>query len=520
MIKMFDKDFYPTPNSLISKMWFKVKDRGDIETILEPSAGKGDIAEYIKDNHSYTISCIEKNEDLQSILRGKGLPVIDSDFLNYSGLDKFDLIIGNPPFSEGAEHLLKAIEILYSGQIVFLLNSETIRNPYSNIRKDLVRKLEELNADIEYTQNAFIDSERKTSVEIALVHIIKKRDIKFDLFEDCADITKDEEINLEESSEVAHRNGIEFLVEEFNATVHEGIESILYYYKHPRVHKYIKMSPASEDRPRYCSTGSLNQEVSKNINEFLKNIRIEYWKSVLDLEEVRKRMTENKKKEFYNQIKKQSAMDFTESNIRAFIIKLIGNYETILTEAVAEIFDRMTQKYAWHEECQKNIHYYNGWKTNKAFYVNKKVIIPFYSGFTGWGGKWEVSYTIKDKLNDIDIVMNYFSAGTEYTTIVQALEGAFKDGISRNIESTYFTISVFKKGTIHLTFNDDSILRRFNIIACKHNKWLPQDYGAKKYEAMDSEEKSVVESFEGVDSYSRNINQIGFSRKDVMLIDI
>ena len=388
---MFDKDFYPTPDNLIIKMWFKVKNRGAIETVLEPSAGKGDIVKYIKENYSYSISCIEKNEDLQNVLRGQGFRVIDSDFLNYSGLDKFDLIIGNPPFSDGAEHLLKAIDILYSGQIVFLINAETIKNPYSNVRKDLVQKLTDLNADIEYVQNAFIGAERKTAVEVAIVHIIKERRIEFDLFDDCSDAAKEQSINLEENSELAHRNGIEFLVEEFNATVNEGIESILYYYKHPRIHTYIRMSPANEDRPRYGNSGNLNHEVSKNINEFLKNIRISYWKRVLDLDEVRKRMTEKKKIEFYDQIEKQSEMDFTESNIRAFIIKLIGNYENILTEAVAEIFDRMTQQYTWHEECQKNIHYYNGWKTNKAFYVNKKVILPIYRGFRSWSGRsWEV----------------------------------------------------------------------------------------------------------------------------------
>ena len=184
----FNKDFYPTTPSLIAKMiskisWLNVKD------ILEPSAGKADIIEYINENHSryqnYNIKAIEIDVNLQHILRGKGIEVIDSDFLNYNGLEQFDLIIANFPFSEGDKHLHKAIDILFSGQIVCLLNAETIKNPYSNSRKDLVRRLKMLDATIEYIPNAFVNqegAERTTGVEVALIYINKVQDVETDLF--------------------------------------------------------------------------------------------------------------------------------------------------------------------------------------------------------------------------------------------------------------------------------------------------------------------------------------------------
>jgi hypothetical protein len=309
------------------------------------------------------------------------------------------------------------------------------------------------------------------------------------------------------------------MVEEFNATINEGIETILYYFKHRRIQEFLKMTDPDEDPRFFCREENLTKEVNSTINSFLSNVRAAYWKDVLNIDEVRKRMTENKKKEFHDSLQKQSSMDFTENNIRSFIVKLIGNYENILTEAVAEIFDKFTQKYHWHEESDQNVHYYNGWKTNQAFYVNSKVILPFYNGFTdSYNGAWKVDYSIKDRLNDIDIVMNYFSSDSKYVTIVEALENAFKDGESKKIKSTYFTISVFKKGTIHLVFNDENIRRRFNIIACKHKKWLPQDYGSKKFSSMSKEEQAVAESFEGKESYNRNLNQIGFAKKNVKFL--
>jgi len=44
-----NKDFYPTPNKLIRKMLSYI-DFKRIRTVLEPSAGKGDLVEGIKNN--------------------------------------------------------------------------------------------------------------------------------------------------------------------------------------------------------------------------------------------------------------------------------------------------------------------------------------------------------------------------------------------------------------------------------------------------------------------------------------
>ena len=49
---MFIDDFYPTPNTLIQKMIWKLteKERQNIKTILDPSVWKWDIIKYIKEN--------------------------------------------------------------------------------------------------------------------------------------------------------------------------------------------------------------------------------------------------------------------------------------------------------------------------------------------------------------------------------------------------------------------------------------------------------------------------------------
>ena len=176
-----NKNYYPTPETLAIKMIAKIKNNPT--KILEPSAGKGALITAIINNYHYCanrqeIFAIEKNQEFQAILRDKKIKVLDSDFLQFSGPDKFDLIISNPPFDAGDAHLLKALDIMYRGQIIFLLNAETLRNPYTNNRKLLVEKLLKFNAEIEYIKNAFLDAERKTGVEIALVNIILIKKLK------------------------------------------------------------------------------------------------------------------------------------------------------------------------------------------------------------------------------------------------------------------------------------------------------------------------------------------------------
>jgi hypothetical protein len=176
---------------------------------------------------------------------------------------------------------------------------------------------------------------------------------------------------------------------------------------------------------------------------------------------------------------------------------------------VVEVFDKMTRKYAWGEDLEnQNIHYFNGWKTNHAYRLNKKVILPIYCGsfdtgpFRNWNdSKWELSYSAIPELDDIDKVMNYFDDCQTYRSIADALNQAFEMGRNRNIKSTYFTISAFKKGTLHLTFRDEDILRRFNVAACRGKNWLFKDYGSRGYADLNPEERAVVNAFEDPIAY-------------------
>lgn len=530
---MFDdmKNFYPTPSSLASRMIAKIN--GLPNKILEPSAGKGDIIEALKNkwgSYEYhyrnaDISAIEIEEDLQAILRGKDIRVIDSDFLSFAGPDKFDLIIANPPFDQGDLHLLKAIDIMYRGQIVFLLNAETIRNPHTNTRKVLVQKLAELDAEIEYIPGAFMDAERPTGVEVALISIIIKKQVEDDLFAGCDDKAQGipaPEIDGERR-EVSTSKHVEELVAEYNQRIKIGTETIVSYYKnYLKIGDWIRLN---EKPDKYSSSsGDLTSKVQGMLNQFVVDVRHTFWRRAMDIPEVKKRLTSKKQDEFEHQIAQRCHMDFTENNIRAFVLNIIGGYEQTLTEAVLEVFHTFTVKHCWDEEVHTdNIHYFNGWKTNNAYKVRKKVIFPIYGSydkdFIDWSGKWKLNYAAAAKLADIDKVMNYFDGLSDYLPISQAIDNAFDRGQSSRIESTYFTITCYKKGTIHLTFNSEDILRRFNTVACRGKNWLPYDYGKKRYADMNTEEQVVVNEFEGKASYQAHETLPLFAPKGLPALD-
>lgn len=517
MHEHFNDSFFPTPQRLITKMVSKIQH--DPSKILEPSAGMGHIVEYLTDDYRHKnndISAIESDDNLRATLRGKSIKVIDSDFLTFSGPDKFDLIIANPPFSEGDKHLLKAIDIMYRGEIIFLLNAETLKNPHTNTRKALVTKLDDLNADIEYIQDGFRDAERQTNVEVALIYINIERTVEDDLFEGANDKTETVNERVRQKGEISTGKTVFELVADYNNTVKLCTDTIINYYRnYKKVGEFVALNHKPDKY--HHNDEDLTGIMQTQLNNMLTSVRVKFWRETLNIDAVEKRMTQKRMDEFETALTANCNMDFTEHNIRTFIINLIGGYEKTLTDAVLEIFDMFTVKHAWSGGVhEKNIHYFNGWKTNKSFKVGNKVIIPIYGGysdgpFVGYSGEWKLDYSAARVLNDIDIVMNYFDGMNSYLSISEALEQAYKQGESRSIDSQYFTITTYKKGTIHLTFKDDDILRRFNVAACRGKQWLPEDYGAKKYDVLLVEDKHVVDAFEGETSYAKNHKKPIFS---------
>lgn len=89
--------FYPTPEKL-AKIAVEMADIGEDDECLEPSAGRGGIADHLPKERTI---CVEISELHCGILKAKGHNVEQADFLKWDACRDVDRILMNPPFSEG-----------------------------------------------------------------------------------------------------------------------------------------------------------------------------------------------------------------------------------------------------------------------------------------------------------------------------------------------------------------------------------------------------------------------------------
>lgn len=529
--------FYPTPRSVAMKMARMVK-WDYVSSVLEPSAGKGDLAreaayELYKGKHHYypnydkmdeyvhgaDIDCVEIDPNLSAILRDRGFRVVHDDFLSYHTNKHYDLIFMNPPFSDGAKHLWKALDMVKDGgQVVCLLNAQTIKNPFSYERQLLVKKLNELGASIEYMAGAFVEAERGTDTEIAMVYA----SVEYSKYDDSWIMDRlrrahkyADGIAESEYDALAKGNFIDAIIDRYNYEVECGLRLI----REWRTIRPLILNAICDARYSFpilelkINHGRGNDPSE---NEYVRITRKKYWSALFESPQFMQQLTSNLQNELYSRVNELADYEFSAYNIYQLMEdmnkRVIGGIE----QTIMNLFDDWTKKYHWDENAQ-NRHYFDGWCTNDAFAVNKKVIIPFYDAFSSYSGRLEFGYSAESKLADIEKVFNYLDGGLteDCASLTMRLQTAKMEGNSRKIPLKYFYATFYKKGTCHLEFRDMDLLAKFNIFAARHKKWLPPSFGKKRYKEMNSMEKKVVDSFMGGEAAYEKI----LERADYFLAD-
>ena len=516
------EDFYPTPESLLDRItagleWPKVK------YVLEPSAGRGNICEYVKRmcaayKYGYyrtpleiDIDCIEIEPELRAILKDKGFRVVHDDFLTYHTYKHYDLIIMNPPFSVGARHLLKAIEIQQTsgGGIICLLNAETLRNPYSNERKDLVQKLERYGAEITYYENAFIVAERPTDVEVACVKvIIPEPERKTTIFDSLREKEYEEYERKARNSELADADLVSAFVAQYNREIEWGLR--LY-------DELLELREKSLDGKTLIAITLLKSDYEPNtekfsVNSYVRAVRKKYWDKFFSEPRFIGRLTSNLLKKYCSQVNTLVEYDFSYWNIKTIQEELSQNLVQGVEDCILALFDELSARHSWDSDMPNNIHYYNGWKTNLSWKINRRVIITVRgcADNTSWEMQWWIDRVI-EKLSDIEKALNYLDNGeTGDVDIATTISEAQKAYNLRKIPLKYFMVTLYKKGTCHLTFTNERLLKKLNIFGSQKKGWLPKGYARRKYEDMSAEEQSVIESFEGRESYQVSVMESNY----------
>ena len=166
--------FFPTPKAIVEKML----DEADIkpnEKVLEPSAGKGNIADEIKAKYpDNALDVVEWNTSLNELLTEKGHNVVGEDFLKTTG--NYDKIVMNPPFEKGQDidHIRHAYSLLNEGGRVVCIMSEGAFSRSDKKATEFREWLDEVGGVSEkLPEGSFKNSERSTGVNTRLVVIDK-----------------------------------------------------------------------------------------------------------------------------------------------------------------------------------------------------------------------------------------------------------------------------------------------------------------------------------------------------------
>jgi len=553
--------FYPTPPALVEKMLAFI-DFKRCFTFLEPSAGDGAIVWGIAErtNTGYrestaTVDCIELDETLRALLRARfgserhadyqdkfheldrlsyhdrspdqtrqmneyrrmmelisfKARLVHDDFLTFAARKRYDAIIMNPPFENGDAHLLRALDIMQDGgQIVCLLNAETIRNPYTLMRQALLQRLTTLEAQIQFLPGEFEtrDTRRKTSVEVALINITipasRTASFIFDRLrkakEQAADTPPPESL-------IRMGDKVVEMVEQFDFETECGLQIIREY---EGLRPYMM---EDYDQKGYSSciltltVGTDGNSLQHcDINKYLRKTRLKYWRALLSVPEFVGMLTSNLQDEFRDTINKMADYDFTEFNIRQVLMELQSKLSQGVEDTILNIFDQLTAEYSWYPESKTNIHYFNGWRTNQAHKIGKKSIIPTYGVFSSYAWSRQTFSTTEAYkcLADIEKVLNYLDDGTTgEIDLSHVLRAASNGGQTRGIFCKYFTVDLFKKGTCHIKFHNQDVIDRLNIYGSRRRRWLPPNYGRERYENMTPEEQAVVDDFQGQEAYAK-----------------
>lgn len=462
-------------------------------------------------NKVFEIEAVEIDTSLQAILKDKKIKIVGNDFAEYNPYCRYDLIMMNPPFKDGDKHLLKALKLIENGgQCVCILNAETLKNPYSDSRIYLTNLLEKYEADIEYIENAFRDAENATDVEIALVYVdIPTKEIELDVFKNLV-MGEEYKCDYEDynDTQLATDDIIGNFVKQYEFEAKAGAKVIDTFYS---MQKYIPNTDGGHSMISLSVLGCSDDMDMKStkfnpVNTYIRLLRDKYWSLLFQSKEMSRLLTQTARDRYLYKIREFRDYDFTFSNIKQLQIELVSHLSTNIDDAILKQFDNFTYKNSM--DNASNVHYFTGWKTNDAFMINSKVIVPMRGVYDNrYGSGWSL-YKARDFFEELEKIFVYLDGGkTEGADISSILHGYNYSNKynGEKIQSKYFDVEFKKKGTAHIWFTNAELLKKFNIFGCQKHGWLPNSYGRKRYKDMSKEEQEVIKSFEGEKSYEKTV---------------
>ena len=436
--------FYPTPKALAERAWALFKNRS-FTRVLEPSAGDGALvdAHPWNDERYYRgtrpiIDCCEIDVTKHATLRSKGYNVVGLDFLQFGNASIYSTVILNPPFNYGAAHVLKAYEAIWDGEIVAIINAETVLNPFSLERQRLVDLIEQFGS-YEIIEGAFAvpDADRKSAVALP-------------------------------------NSFIENSVITLNAAVSAMRDSVR---SEARARHYAAM--LGDTMAVHCGAqGSSSADyttdwVKSELGQRYDELKDRAWANLLRSSDVTSRLSSAAQKRLEREFDQIKKLEYTVANVQGFLCGLVDSQGQIQEDMICDVFD-LIGKYHWD-----NVTLAMGWKSNSKHRTLAMKVKATRFILPGHGTEpWQtgLSWDSERLLSDFDKAFSLLEGVPQpEISLVSIFRNHFKalcDG--KRIYGSHFSVRYWPSaGTIHFFPTRPDLIDRLNRVVGRKRAWLP-----------------------------------------------
>ena len=478
MENILERDFYPTPVEVIEQMLQGHDVAGKI--ILEPSAGSGNIVDYLQKNFAKEVIACEINEKLRCIVESK-CRVIASNFLEVTReeVSHIDMIVMNPPFSDARRHILHAFEVAPDGcEIISLCNSSDLRDGYYSTEDQ--RKVIQLVEDYGFSEwlgNCFTTAERKTDVSVSCIHLYKPKSGERE-FEDYMFSTVDE-VDSGSTEGLIEYNLVRDVVNRYCEAV-KRFDSVMEAAN--GINELTSLFRGDYGWGIVFGAYDTNHNNRTNISRqhFKNELQKQAWKYIIDKMDMGRFATSKVYEQINKFVERQSHVPFTMKNVYQMIYMIIATQGNRMETALVEAFDHICSFSAENSTAGEK------WKTNANYMVNKKFIVPSVFTYEHYGTKESYLYTGfgsygKTQLSDVVKALEYITGKTEANNMFDVINYNRLEWGKWHHYGGFFRFKGFKKGTMHLEFLDEDVWMLFNRRVAEIKGWaLPKKSDKKK----------------------------------------
>jgi len=483
----YNPDFYPTPREVIEKMLMDDSPAGMV--VLEPSAGSGNIARVLREAGAAEVLTCEIDPNLQPILRRDGFRLIASDFMQVTSeqISHVDMIVMNPPFSQGVRHIRHAYDIAPAGcVIVALCNSSNLESGYYSSYRDFA-ELVKMRGYSEELGDVFSTAERRTGCRVSLVKLWKegKGEDEFNGYFSAFD---EDSTNSGEHAGLMKYNFLRDIVNRYVEAV-KLFDGVLEATKKiNRAASFIDYTvetdektgeqkaiqhtygalPVTFEAVSYNNSNGRRESTAIDHATYKKELQKYYWRIIFRKMNMEKYATRELREQINRFIEQRQNVPFTMSNIYRVIETVVKTNGQRMIRALCEAFDTICDLSAENSTAGET------WKTNSNYMVNRRFICDWITTYN-FNGAMEVSDWSNNngaKINDVCKALCYMT-GTEFETI-----GNLGDHVRKNkpewgkwFEWGFFRCRGYKKGTMHFEFLDEKVWARFNQEVARSKGW-------------------------------------------------